>query len=79
MSASKTRLISKFYEKCSNCVNRFRADQGGNIALLFAATIIPAVIAVGAAIDYSRASQVKTAMQTALDSTALHLGLLPQD
>ncbi|MBZ0218016.1 MAG: hypothetical protein K8F25_15775, partial [Fimbriimonadaceae bacterium] len=28
---------------------------------------------------YSRASQVKTAMQTALDSTALHLGLLPQD
>lgn len=78
MPTAKNCLFARVYENCCDAVLRFREDQGGNIAILFAATIIPAIIAVGAAIDYSRASQVKTAMQTALDSTALHLGLLPQ-
>src|SRR5258707_5355266 len=35
--------------------------------------LVPLVGAVGAAVDYSRANSVRTAMQAALDSTALML------
>jgi len=59
-------------------VRAFAGQDRGNVAIFFAATIIPVILAVGAAVDYSRASQVKTALQTALDSTALHLGLYPE-
>ncbi|MBZ0215310.1 MAG: hypothetical protein K8F25_02050, partial [Fimbriimonadaceae bacterium] len=75
------KIRSFFKSACfraTSALKRLARDDSGNIAILFAAAIIPVIVAVGAAMDYSRASQVKTAMQTALDSTALHLGLLPQ-
>ncbi len=53
--------------------NAFRKHRGGNVAITFAFATIPLIIAVGAAVDYSRANSVKAAMQTALDSTALML------
>ncbi len=77
MASLKRHLFTKICKNYIEAARRFKRDDGGNIALLFAAAIIPAILAVGTAVDYSRASQVKTAMQTALDSTALHLGLLP--
>ena len=46
-------------------------DCNGGVAPLLALTIIPLFGAVGMAIDYSRANAVRTAMQAALDSTAL--------
>lgn len=49
----------------------YRSASAGNVAILFALAIIPLVGSVGAAIDYSRANWVRTAMQTALDSTVL--------
>lgn len=72
-------MLTAAHRIAARTIRKFIRNDGGNIAILFAATIIPAILAIGAAIDYSRASQVKTAMQTALDSTALHLGLLPHD
>jgi Flp pilus assembly protein TadG len=45
--------------------------ENGNVAVLFGLTLIPLVAITGAAIDYSRASIVRTAMQAALDATAL--------
>jgi Flp pilus assembly protein TadG len=51
----------------------FRIDRAGNVAATFALAILPVVGFVGAAVDYSRANNVKTAMQTALDGTALML------
>ncbi len=51
----------------------FRAARGGNVAVMFALAIIPIIAAVGFAVDYTRANSVKTAMQDALDSTALML------
>jgi Flp pilus assembly protein TadG len=51
--------------------NRFvRADQG-NIAVMFAIACIPLISFVGAAVDYSRLNAARSAMQSALDSTAL--------
>jgi Flp pilus assembly protein TadG len=51
--------------------SRFAHNRGGNVAMTFALATIPVIGSVGAAIDFSHANSVKTAMQTALDSTAL--------
>lgn len=51
----------------------FRAAQAGNTVIIFALAVIPVFGAAGAAVDYSRANSVKSAMQAALDSTALML------
>ena len=52
---------------------RFLQDRNGGVAPDAGARLIPLVGAVGAAVDYSRANSVRTAMQAALDSTALML------
>jgi Flp pilus assembly protein TadG len=50
---------------------RFFRDRKGGVAPLLALGIIPLVGAVGAAIDYSRASATRVAMQAAGDAAAL--------
>lgn len=45
--------------------------EDGNVAIIFAVTLIPLVGMTGGAIDYSRASAARTKMQAALDATAL--------
>jgi Flp pilus assembly protein TadG len=52
---------------------RFSGDRSGNIAILFALSLIPILTFVGAAVDYSRANAARTSMIGALDSTALML------
>src|ERR1700754_5211563 len=52
---------------------RFLRNQKGGVAPLLGIMIIPLLGAVGAAVDYSRANSTRTAMQAALDSTALML------
>ncbi|MGY0573432.1 pilus assembly protein TadG-related protein [Bradyrhizobium sp. RDM12] len=52
---------------------RFASAEQGNIAVIFAITLIPILGMVGAAVDYSRASRARSSMQAALDSTALML------
>jgi Flp pilus assembly protein TadG len=52
---------------------RFLRNRKGGVAPFLAITVIPIVGVVGAAVDYTRASSVRTAMQAALDSTALML------
>jgi len=51
----------------------FFRDRKGSVTPLLALGIIPLVGAVGAAVDYSRANAARTAMQGALDATALML------
>src|SRR5256885_14660080 len=51
--------------------SRFFADQSGGVAPIFALGLVPMIGLAGAAIDYSRASATRTAMQATLDSTAL--------
>lgn len=52
---------------------RFLSDRCGAIAPLFALVMVPVMAMVGAAVDYSRANAARTALQAALDSTALML------
>lgn len=47
-----------------------RAERG-NVAAIFAISLVPMLGIVGAAIDYSRAAAARSAMQAALDTTAL--------
>lgn len=56
---------------------RFVKSEHGNIAMIFGLMLVPLIFAVGAAIDYSRAAQRKVAFQSALDATALAIGLMP--
>src|SRR6476660_5823848 len=49
-----------------------RCDRA-NIAMIFSLAAIPIIAFVGASIDYSRANAIRSALQSALDSTALIL------
>lgn len=59
--------------RLSNRLAAFRRDRRGNVAITFAIATLPMVGAVGYAVDYSHANNVKAALQAALDSTALML------
>jgi Flp pilus assembly protein TadG len=50
---------------------RFIEDRRASVAPIFTLAIISIIGFVGAAVDYSRANSVKSAMQAALDATAL--------
>ncbi len=66
---SITTLIHRFQRG----FRRFRTAQGGNVLITFTLLLVPIVGLVGAAIDYSRAASARTAMQGAVNSTALML------
>jgi Flp pilus assembly protein TadG len=54
-------------------LTRFWKDRRGSVAPLLGIALIPLMGAVGAAVDYARASATRAAFQSALDSTALML------
>ena len=55
---------------------RFLKDRRASVAPMFALAVLPVIGLTGAAVDYSRASSVRTAMQSALDATALAMAKL---
>src|SRR5271169_19905 len=63
--------INAIYLRVLRTLREFRSARDGNVAIFSGLMIVPLIGFVGAAIDYSRANKVKTAMQTALDSTVL--------
>ena len=66
-------LIKSLWSKLRPTMRNFCCARGGNVALIFAASAVPLIMGVGAAVDYSRANSMKAAMQTAVDSTGLTL------
>jgi Flp pilus assembly protein TadG len=64
---------SAFLDRLGKELKRFQRNQDGNIFILFALALVPIIGAVGAAVDFSHGSSVKTAMQAAVDATALKL------
>src|SRR5258708_24278020 len=53
--------------------SRFWSNRRGNVAIIFGLAIVPVMGAIGAAVDYSVANASRSAMQAALDNTALAL------
>lgn len=73
----KTDLLPKIATRLRSSVSRitrFGADRSGNIGMLFGFMIIPVVGIIGFSVDYGRALDTRTALQTALDSAVLAAG-----
>lgn len=66
-------IWNRLADGAARSLRAFRGDRRGNVAITFAMATLPMVGAVGYAVDYSHANNVKAAMQAALDSTALML------
>ena len=64
-------LTRQMTDRSFRVARAFRGDSRGNVAITFALALIPVFGAVGVAVDYSRANAARTAMQAALDATAL--------
>ena len=60
-------------------LRKYCASNRGNVAVIFAIAAVPLISLVGAAVDYTRASKARTAMQGALNSTSLMLSKDLQD
>ena len=52
-------------------ITRFRRDRSGNIAVVFTLALLPVLSAIGCAIDYSRATQIKSKLQAAVDAASV--------
>ena len=57
--------------RLGRAARRFARARRANVAITFALTLIPMLALTGAAIDFSRANALKTALQQALDATVL--------
>ncbi len=55
----------------NNLIGRFRRDQRGNIAVIFALALLPVLSAIGCAVDYSRATQLRSKLQAAVDAASV--------
>ena len=63
--------VQRAFRRLARIWIRFQHDRRGGVALTFALALIPILVSVGAAVDYSRANALKADLQSALDSTAL--------
>src|SRR3954451_20188028 len=52
-------------------LNRFAGDRSGNVAVIFAIASVPILTAVGCAVDYSRATQIRAKLQAAIDAASV--------
>ena len=55
---------------CALMWRRFVADAVGGVGFMFALAVVPVLGLVGAAVDYSRASQAHAHLQKAVDAAA---------
>ena len=65
--------MASLIQSLRNRLGAFRSAKRGNVTVTFALATLPIIGFVGAAVDYSHANSVRTALQAALDSTALML------
>lgn len=73
------RAPNQMDERVQMALSRFISDQNGGVAPFLALCAIPLLGLAGAAVDYSRANAARTAMQAALDATALTLSKTAQN
>jgi Flp pilus assembly protein TadG len=66
-------MLQELLRRLRISLRLFHRSQDGNVVLIFGLLLIPIFGAIGAAVDYSRANSVRSAMQSALDATALML------
>jgi Flp pilus assembly protein TadG len=52
-------------------ISGFRRDSSGNIGVIFALALLPLISAVGCAVDYNRATQIRSKLQAAADAASV--------
>src|SRR5436190_447328 len=52
-------------------LSQLRSASGANVTIIFALSLVPVAGAVGAAVDYSQGSSLRSAMQAAADAASL--------
>jgi Flp pilus assembly protein TadG len=57
--------------RCSAKLRQLRSASGANVTVIFALSLVPIAGAVGAAVDYSQGSSMRSAMQAAADAASL--------
>ena len=62
------------FRRLSGKALAFLRAKSGNVAMMFALTLVPMTIAAGAGLDMARAMMVKANMEEALDAAALAVG-----
>jgi Flp pilus assembly protein TadG len=55
----------------SAVLRRFAHEKSGNIAVIFAFSLLPILSCIGAAVDYASASRIRTQLESAQDSAVL--------
>jgi Flp pilus assembly protein TadG len=63
--------IRSISDQALRAAQRLTRDERGNVAMIFAVSLVPLLGFVGAAVDYSRTNAARSSMQVALDSAAL--------
>lgn len=56
-------------------LSRFATDRSGSVAVIFSVALLPALLAIGAAVDYSRVVSARAKVQAAADAAVLAAGL----
>lgn len=52
-------------------IGRFRNDRSANVAVIFGLALLPILSAIGVAVDYSRATKVRSKLQSAIDAASV--------
>jgi Flp pilus assembly protein TadG len=63
--------IEKVYARLVRCLRRFADDRRGAVAIIFTLSLLPLLGMVGAAVDYSRISNIRTKLEGGLDAGLL--------
>ncbi len=61
---NRTRIVCRLFD-------RFRRDSAGNIAIIFAVALIPLVVSMGAAVDFSNIFAIRSRLQDAADAASI--------
>src|ERR1700712_4110391 len=64
-------MLADFMRALFRSIGRFKRDQRGNIAVMFAIVCVPLISAVGCAVDYSVANRIKAKLQSAADAASV--------
>jgi putative Flp pilus-assembly TadE/G-like protein len=62
---------SRFGNRLTSLIRRFRNDSSGNIAVIFVIALLPILTAIGCAVDYSLATRMKAKLQSAADAASV--------
>ena len=59
------------FQRLSPILAAFRRQNRGNVTVLFGIAVIPIILSVGAAVDYSLANRTKAVLDGIADATSL--------